>query len=392
MDLKYLYNGLRNMFVRSKSSLPFDQTAIKPYFLPIFYFSSADSENGGSAHGLLCDDYSYEVSNSKIDINESFRIGDSAYNFFVTNGDDYRADQVKLFNTILYTMSNKAPWHFTKVDLALGDVIHKQLTEGKFDIEGATKQLTLSMSPDTEDRMHHTFFNIYKNLLWDSERDVMLLPKNLRQFNMGLILFTPPITFFDGLNCDDIHQKIYNRLCERTYHTDEKDRLIPDAREEWVDGVDTNGKSLKGASIQGTNVYRSGVYTNVEKITYKWDYKNLPYYEKLVKERNINVRMNLSDTTDQSSWWTFIELRGCEFEMKDMLTGANISVDNTAGGLCDEDKIVINFKKAYITTCEKFFDLGLTDIPSQYGEYSKKTSASSYGEGVGSKVWNVNKV
>lgn len=377
MNLTNIYNNIRGQFIRQKSSLPFDQPTVAPWFLPVFYFSSADALNGGSAHGLLCDDYSFTPIDNKLDINDSFAIGDSAYNFFLQNGDEYRADQVKLLNEILFTMSNKAPWHFTKIDCALGSTLDKALNESKFATEDS-KQLTLTMSSDTEDRMHHTFFSIYKNLIWDSERDVMLLPKNLRQFNMGLILFTPPTTFVDGLTLDDIHEKILYRLRQGDNNS------IPDFK------VNVTEVGNETSSINTSKTVMGKAHKKqVSEVRYKWDFKNFPYYEKMTKDRNIDIKMDLSDTSSQSSWWQFIEFRGCEFDAKSMFGYQDLGLDNTQTTYNDssKDKLVINFKKAYTTTCEKFFDIGLTDAPSQYDEYHQKSSFNNVNSH-GSQRWN----
>lgn len=348
MDIIQIYTDLRKQFCRCKALLPFDEHAVTLYFLPIFYFSSDTPESSGHCHGLLTNDYTLDVNtanNMSVDMAFSNRIGDSAYNFLINNNDPYRAEQLRTFNNILYTMANKAPWHFTELELNIGDM-YKNMLEYKY-TEG--RQLTLKLAPDTIDRMHHTLFHIYKNLCWDTERDVMILPKNLRQFNMGIILFAPPTKFLDGQSLDT-YNKVLNQLYENkiieTSHTEEFDKSI---------------------------------YT-------KFSYKNDPKYDK--DEHNMSFLPNgdIFDMSKQSNWWQFIELRGCEFDMNAMFEQLNISSNNTSTSLVEaKEQLVINFKRMYTTTCERFFNISLTDIPSQYQNSYQNVRQTQFGS---SKRWN----
>lgn len=162
------------------------------YFRIFFHFWNGDSLNvddstGTYSGGLLAP--TWELTE---DPDEIWKYS-SAYSYLITNNELERADMLKDFIELLSNISTKSPWYFNQV-IGLGDALErKQVMESEFKFEESRKKITIKCLPDAYDNRISSLLDLYRAVVWSWQMKRMILPSNLRKFDMSIYIFESPI-------------------------------------------------------------------------------------------------------------------------------------------------------------------------------------------------------
>lgn len=120
-------------------------------------------------------------------------VADSALNYLMVNGEWERAEMLKNFIKLLSNIASRSPWYFislTGLDELLN--IPGYIDPAQFKIP-ETKSLTIKCLPDSYDNRIGTLLDLYKSITFSSRLNKIILPENLRLFNMYIYIFNTSI-------------------------------------------------------------------------------------------------------------------------------------------------------------------------------------------------------
>lgn len=118
----------------------------------------------------------------------------TAFNYFVTNGDDIRARQTKKFIELLSNISTECPWYFQNIK-GLDSAIERAITSpgADFQFKEERDKIVIECLDDSYDQRIGTLLDLYRAIVWSWETKRVMLPVNLRKFDMTIIAFQMPL-------------------------------------------------------------------------------------------------------------------------------------------------------------------------------------------------------
>lgn len=147
--------------------------------------SSFDSEDVNSITQML-EQKNYNKYTSAI-------LSDSAYNYLVRNNELDRADKLKHFITLLSNISSYSPWYFAEIN-GLDGVLEKPFkSDTEYIKVEAPKSITIKCMPDSMDNRIATLLDLYKDVVYSHTWHRVILPSNLRKFDMSIYIFESPL-------------------------------------------------------------------------------------------------------------------------------------------------------------------------------------------------------
>lgn len=118
---------------------------------------------------------------------------DSALNYLMINGEWERAEMLKNFIKLLSNIASRSPWYFISLT-GLDDLLNipGYVDPTQFKIP-ELKSLTIKCLPDSYDNRIGTLLDLYKAITVSSRLNKIILPENLRLFNMYIYIFNASI-------------------------------------------------------------------------------------------------------------------------------------------------------------------------------------------------------
>ena len=190
----------RSSGTKSGSDFNHYDTPTKKYFKVFFYFWNGDVDNttetGLQSGGLLAplwealeDDNGNIIDRYK---DQLWRYT-SAWTYLRLNDEVERANKLKYFVELLSNISTESPWYFSQIE-GLSDALDRpQTMSPDFKFDDARKKISIKCLPDAYDDRISTLLDLYKEITWSWKMKRMILPSNLKKFDMGIYIFESPI-------------------------------------------------------------------------------------------------------------------------------------------------------------------------------------------------------
>lgn len=117
-----------------------------------------------------------------------------AYTYLLRNDEVERAEKLKQFITLLSNINTYSPWYFTEIS-GLDGILERpfKVGEDEYKIE-APKQITIKCMPDSSDNRIATLLDLYRDFTFSQINNRVILPGNLRRFDMSIYIFDSPIS------------------------------------------------------------------------------------------------------------------------------------------------------------------------------------------------------
>lgn len=228
----------------------------------------------------------------------------TAFNYFVLNGDLIRAKQTKQFVELLSSISSNSPWYFQNIK-GLDTAIERSITapNAEFEFKAERDKITIECLDDSYDQRIGTLLDLYRAIVWSWETKRVMLPVNLRKFDMTVIAFQMPL---------------------RGKHVSRKPIDIKNVKNELVSDDNIGSKIASVVEQNGlTNIYTSDSNTPVASF---------------------------------KAW----EFHGCEIDYNSSKSGWG-EIDNAAGSV-PKYNIDIYFDDMFETRFNEFIPTTITDI------------------------------
>lgn len=136
----------------------------------------------------------------------------TAWAYLKMNGEDIRAANLRRFIELLSNINSYSPWYFQKLK-GLESALERKCGSGEMDfqITGEQMQIQIECLEDSVDARIGSLVDLYRTVVWDWQSKRIMLPDNLRKFDMSIIVYNEPIV---GL---DIPSEVTYRKPERGY-------------------------------------------------------------------------------------------------------------------------------------------------------------------------------
>ena len=176
------------------------------YYKLLFYFSDEsgllglDGINGFDTNildnkilektkieGTNTEEYSYKPQSSNL------RLKNTAYNYLLLNDELERAEMLKNFLVLLSEINANSPWYFQEISGLDSALDRKLFTENEMKVEEKPNQFTIKCLHDAFDDRIGTLLDLYRASCFSYQNKKEIVPRNLRKFNMGILLFSAPI-------------------------------------------------------------------------------------------------------------------------------------------------------------------------------------------------------
>lgn len=208
------------------------------FFKLFFYFENPGEDGDRMASNLLSLNWSQTMTNLKklpweAAENESVEIdpveysddqikmatrpdeSNTALNYLLLNNEWERAEKLTQFIRLLSNISTYSPWYFTELE-GLGEAMNRENSVGKtLVIEEERKSITINCLQDAFDDRIGTLLDLYRDIVWSHIQSKEILPANLRKFDMGMYIFSAPVS--------NIHAKKEQKLTDALVNTSENE-------------------------------------------------------------------------------------------------------------------------------------------------------------------------
>ena len=177
-------------------------TPTHKYFKIFFYFDNGDAsgeQSIESSNGLLAPTWLLDGLNDN-----TYYLYNSAWSYLTMNNDDQRAEWLKDFVNLLSNISSEAPWYFSELSGLDSAVERKAVMEDNFTISATRSKITIKCLQDAADDRIGTLLDLYRSIVWDWRSKRMVLPANLRKFDMGILVFETPTNNMNTHNISDV--------------------------------------------------------------------------------------------------------------------------------------------------------------------------------------------
>lgn len=237
----------------------------------------------------------------------------TAFNYFVLNNDLTRARYTREFIELLSNISTESPWYFQNIK-GLESAIERSIAnQGEdFQFKDERNKITIECLDDSYDQRIGTLLDLYRAIVWSWETKRIMLPANLRKFDMTIIAFQMPL---------------------RGKHISRNNLNMRDVKEELVSADSKGSKISKVVNRNGSTV----VYTQNPKVP----------------------------AASFKAW----EFHGCEFDYNSSKSGYS-ELDNAAGSV-PKYSIDIMYDDVFETRFNEFMDGGetITDVLDDNATY-----------------------
>lgn len=169
------------------------------FYKLVFYFSDESGLLGLDGINGFTDDVTKGLEG--IDVKKD-RIKNTAYNFLLLNDELERAEMLKNFLILLSEINSKSPWYFQEISGIDSALERKVFSEGELKIEDKQGQFTIKCLNDAYDDRIGTLLDLYRASCFSYQNKKEIVPRNLRKFNMGILLFSAPIRGKGGIQGD----------------------------------------------------------------------------------------------------------------------------------------------------------------------------------------------
>lgn len=169
------------------------------FYKLVFYFSDESGLLGLDGINGFTDDVTKGLEG--IDVKKD-RIKNTAYNFLLLNDELERAEMLKNFLILLSEINTKSPWYFQEISGIDSALERKVFSEGELKIEDKPGQFTIKCLNDAYDDRIGTLLDLYRACCFSYQNKKEIVPRNLRKFNMGILLFSAPIRGKGGIYGD----------------------------------------------------------------------------------------------------------------------------------------------------------------------------------------------
>jgi len=197
----------RNQMDRDYVGAQFDDPG-RFYFKVFFYFNNSHRDDGSDSNllgvSMLPDlDWDWKSKGSgnqrhqyganAPQIWNSYKgYGNTAFGYLMNIAQEERAQELMTFISLLSNISNETPWMIKEVS-GLKDVLTGYFHPmAGFKIEEEPKVITLKMLQEPYDMRISTMLNAYRDAVVDRYRKLVVIPENLRKFDMGIYIFPAP--------------------------------------------------------------------------------------------------------------------------------------------------------------------------------------------------------
>lgn len=118
----------------------------------------------------------------------------TAFNYLITNNELGRANNLRKFIELLSTISAESPWYFQNIK-GLDTAIDRQIAaqNSEFNLKDERDKITIECLDDSYDQRIGTLLDLYRSVVWSWETKRIILPTNLRKFDMTIVAFQMPI-------------------------------------------------------------------------------------------------------------------------------------------------------------------------------------------------------
>ena len=199
----YSYGDLiydRNKFrISDKVGINRFDTPNALFYKLVFYFSDESGLLGLDGINGFNDDVTKGLNG--IDVKKD-RIKNTAYNFLLLNDELERAEMLKNFLILLSEINTNSPWYFQEISGIDSALERKIFSEGELKIEDKPGQFTIKCLNDAYDDRIGTLLDLYRASCFSYQNKKEIVPRNLRKFNMGILLFSAPIRGKGGKSGD----------------------------------------------------------------------------------------------------------------------------------------------------------------------------------------------
>lgn len=169
------------------------------FYKLLFYFSDESGLLGLDGINGFNDNVTTALNGIDVKTN---RIKNTAYNFLLLNDELERAEMLKNFLILLSEINTNSPWYFQDINGVDGALSRKVFSEGELKIEDKPGQFTIKCLNDAYDDRIGTLLDLYRACCFSYQNKKEIVPRNLRKFNMGILLFSAPIRGKGGKSGD----------------------------------------------------------------------------------------------------------------------------------------------------------------------------------------------
>lgn len=186
------------------------------YFKVFFYFNNTHDNDIGRSSNLLGtiagvpeDEWEWEVHDNdggdkfvrSKNVEEMWSkyksFQNTALGYLISMGQDDRAHELSTFINILSNISNETPWMIKGVE-GLNEVLLNYIHPNTgFVVPEETRSIKLKLHNEPYDMRFTTMINAYRDAVVDKYRKLIVLPENLRKFDMGIYIFPSPYHHFN---------------------------------------------------------------------------------------------------------------------------------------------------------------------------------------------------
>lgn len=315
----YSYGDLiydRNRFrITDKEGINRFDTPNALFYKLVFYFSDESGLLGLDGINGFGDDVTKGLEG--IDVKKD-RIKNTAYNFLLLNDELERAEMLKNFLILLSEINTKSPWYFQEISGIDGALERKVFSDGELKIEDKPGQFTIKCLNDAYDDRIGTLLDLYRACCFSYQNKKEIVPRNLRKFNMGILLFSAPIRGKGGKSGDS-----NNRIKIPSFG--DNDLYIPSTKliEFRNCEFDYNSSKSPFATLNTSDAPFSPEYT----ITINYDDCYESRYNEIMQEI-ITDFINIDINTERTNGFDDVKLHGKEIDFEDFY----VNLDNDETG------------------------------------------------------------
>lgn len=184
------------------------------FWKPVFYFyngDSMDNSTGLGNAGLLYPSWITNPEYKKVDdlsnnpnekalcknddaVNDA-QLVNCAYNYLLRNNELKRAALLKNFVELLSDINSKTPWYFREIT-GLDEAVSKKSFFESSKIDENRKQITITCLADSVDTRIGNMLDMYRSACYSWQTKRVIVPANLRKFDMGIYVFLRPYQDF----------------------------------------------------------------------------------------------------------------------------------------------------------------------------------------------------
>lgn len=171
------------------------ESPLNLYFRVMFNFT--DSYGLLGLNGMSFDSVSeteQQLRNATYDTIKNVVVRDTALHFLTLNYEYERVTYLKQFIQLLSKLSSECPWYFKEIS-GLDAALQRSEMMNEIKIDDKRKSITIKCIGDAYDTRIGTLLDLYRSIVWSHSMKRVVVPSNLRRFNMGILLFNSYTVF-----------------------------------------------------------------------------------------------------------------------------------------------------------------------------------------------------